>query len=457
MMWILVVYPLLPEGLHYTEVIPEQLNNNIGAATGLAGIAAAAPTMPTEGSALTRIVWLGLLAFGLGVVALRYNQALKVLKRTNRFLLLFMALSLISAVWSIAPEVTIRRFIRLLTFASDGLAFALLAKSATNFQTILRSILTTLLIGSVIFVIVAPNLAIEQSQSAELVGAWHGLAPQKNALGSMATISLLLWLHACLSKESPLWRALPGLVLSAICLLKSRSSSSLMAAILASGLLLMLLRSPHSIKRYMPYLITVFVCIVLTYSLAVLNFLPGSAMLLSPITALTGKDLTFSGRSDIWQIIEQNVALHPLLGGGYGAYWTGLLNSPSMVMLQRLYYYPTESHNGYLDVMNDLGYVGVMCLGGYLFTYLSQGLKLLITFRSQGALYLTLLFDQLIGNLSEARWFNSLSLDFLVMSIATIAMAGALLGSSPTPGNRLRAVPRAMPHRYKPPKRHVHQ
>lgn len=421
-MWVLMVFTIIPEGFNYDRIVPEQNNYGNGAAN-LAATATAAPTMPTEGSPLSRTIWLGLLAFGLVVVASRYTSALDLLRQTNRFLLLFIALCFVSVAWSIEPAVTIRRIVRVVTVTLDAYAFSLLAKSPRNFQSILRPIFTAILIGSIIFVLADPKLAVEQLNQAELIGAWHGLTTQKNVLGSLAATTFLLWLHAWLSKESPWWRALAGLAIAGVCLLKSRSSTSLMAAAFASVLLLFLLRSPATLRRYMPYLITLFVGVLLVYSLAVLDLLPGSGLLLTPITALTGKDLTFSGRTAIWQVINENIALHPWLGGGYGAYWTGLPNSPSMVMLQRVFFYPTESHNGYLDVINDLGFAGAACLVGYLFVYVWQGLKIFSTLRSQGALYFTLLFDQMVGNLSEARWFNSLSNDFMVMTIATIAMA----------------------------------
>lgn len=412
--------PTIPDALQAT---PEQAANT-GDTTGVM------LGMPTQGSTMTRLIWLSLLAFGIAVIAVRSRRALQLLRQTNPFLLVFIALSLLSTIWSVEPTVTLRRCVRVLTITADATAFALLARSVTNFQSILRPILTILLIASVIFVIVAPTLGIEQVNQAELIGAWRGLTPQKNVFGAQAAVALLLWLHAGLSKESPLWRSLPGIALSAICLVKSRSSTSLMAAAFAGGLLLILMRPPLSLRRYMPYIIALYTCLLLLYSLAVLNLIPGSGTLLSPITALAGKDLTFSGRTAIWDVIKENAALHPLLGGGYGAYWTGLLNSPSMVMLQRVYFYPTESHNGYLDVYNDLGVVGEICLLGYILMYLRQSITIYSTFRSQGALYLALLFDQMIGNLSEARWFNALNSDLITMTIATMVMAMSLSNQS---------------------------
>jgi exopolysaccharide production protein ExoQ len=420
-MWILIVFTIVPEGFHYGDAA---LANS---PTANLTNAAAAMAMPTEGSPLSRGIWLALLAFGLVTVASRSRAAMKLLKEVNPYLLLFMGLIAISIVWSIEPAITARRVIRSGTIVLDALAFALLAKHPSTFQRTLRPILLAVLVGSIIFVIEAPNLAVEQLNQAELVGAWHGLAVQKNGLGSLAALGLVLWLHGWLSKESNPLLALFGMTVSAICLVKSRSSTSLMGGVFACTLLVMLLRSPPSMRRYLPYIVGVFVLLLLTYSLAVLNLLPGSGLLLSPITAITGKDQTFSGRTAIWTIIDEHIHLHPLLGTGYGAYWVQVPESPSLEMIQRLYWYPTESHNGYLDVINDLGYVGGVVLIAYLVAFVRQGLRIFRVLRPQGALFLALIFEQMIANLSEARWFNALCNEFVVLTIATVAMAGVVL------------------------------
>jgi exopolysaccharide production protein ExoQ len=404
--WVMVLLVVIPDGFTY------------GPATG---------GMPTEGSAFNRTIWLALLAFGVVVPLSRSALALKLLRQINPFLLVFIALVAASALWSIEPGVTFRRLFRVSITVLDAVAFALLTWRTTRFQSVLRPVLTALLVGSIIFVIAAPELAIEQLDLAAVVGAWHGLATQKNGLGSIAAIGLLLWLHAGLSREKPWWQAALGIGVSAICLVKSRSSSSIVDVVFAGILMLMLLRPPSGLRRYLPYMIVLFVAVLLVYSLAVLNLVPGSGVLLSPITSITGKDLTFSGRTDIWAIMNQHIAMRPLLGSGYGAYWIQLPGSPSMEMLQRLYFYPTEGHNGYLDIINDLGAVGALCLLGYLIVYLRQAMRLFVTIRPQGALYLCLLFEQLIANLTESRWLNSLTCEFTIMTIATIAMARTLL------------------------------
>jgi len=147
-----------------------------------------------------------------------------------------------------------------------------------------------------------------------------------------------------------------------------------------------------------------------------------------PITAITGKDMSFSGRTQIWDIVTERIAQHPLLGGGYGAYWTGdRPESQSYEFLARMNFYPTQTHNGYLDVINDLGVPGALFLLGFLVVYVRQALALMRANLVQSALYLGLLFQQLVGNLSEARWFSSLSVDFAIMTVASLAMSRILL------------------------------
>lgn len=424
--WVIIVIMVVPDGFTYGPT---------------------ANGMPTEGTDLSRFTWLALLAFGVVVPLSRSGLALKLLKQVNPYLLVFVLLAAASLLWSIDPGVTLRRLLRVTTTVLVAVAFGLMTWRTTRFQSVIRPILTLLLVGSIAFVIYAPTLAIDQSDAAALLGAWHGLATQKNGLGSLAAIALILWFHAGLSNEKPWWMAGLGIAVSLICLVKSRSSTSIMNAAFACMLMFMLLRPPVSLRRYLPYLVVLFVVALLLYSLAVLNLVPGSSVLLSPITALSGKDQTFSGRSAIWAIVNEHIAQRPFMGSGYGAYWVQLPGSPSMEMVRRLFFYPTEGHNGYLDVINDLGIVGALCLLGYLITYVRQGLKLMLLMRPQGVLYLAVLFDQLIANLTESRWFNVLTCEFTIMTIATVALGRTLLDlqknrqvSAPIPQSSARRV-----------------
>ena len=384
--------------------------------------------MPESGNSTSRLIWIALLA-GSTAVVLRYVRLSRmILGQVNPFFLVFVALAAASVLWSIEPAFTLRRLIRLATIILASLAFVLVP--GRRVQDVLRPMITVMLIGSIAMVVALPDLALERSVSSELIGAWHGMATQKNGLGSLAAIATLLWLHAWLAREAR-WPAVAlGASVSLLCLFYSRSSTSLLATAFTAPFMTLLLRSPRGLHRYMPALVTLFACGLLLYSLAVLRLVPALEILLRPLEMLTGKDPSFSGRTNIWSIVSEHIALNPIFGGGYGAYWIGpLTGTPAYDHVVRLNFYPTEAHNGYLDIINDLGALGGICLLGYLLVYLGQSLRVLARARVQGALYVGLLFEQLIANMSESRWLNVLCVEFVIMTLATAALARAQLES----------------------------
>lgn len=385
--------------------------------------------VPTEGDASSRIVWLVLLFGGIFLLARHRIETKTLVAQLNRYLLMFLALATLSILWSIEPAFTLRRIFRIVSVLVVCGGFCVSGWHAHRFQIAMRTIMTAVLIASVIFVYLEPTLAIHQSMSYEMKGAWRGIALGKNLFGSVASATVLFWVHAWLSKESKPLVAICGVGLSVYCLVMSRSSTSLMATMFGVMFMLILLRPPGSLRRYVPYMVGIFATIILIYALAVLRIVPAMDFVLKPITMITGKDLTFTGRTEIWNILNEHIRWHPLLGTGYGAYWIDSPNSPSQEMVWRLWFYPTEGHNGYLDVINDLGIVGGLVLLGYFIVYIKQSLLLMRTDRYQGGLYLTLLFRGFIGDMSESHWFNVLTFDFLVLTLATVALAKSLVES----------------------------
>lgn len=414
MFFVLVVFMVAPEGFDYAN----------------AGV-------PTSGSPFSRMVWLSILGLGAYYTYKQWKFA-KAIALGNRYFLGFVILAGLSYFWSIEPGITLRREIRIVSIYLAALACVSATRNPQIFQRALRPVLTFLMIGSIIFVAAAPDIAVEHLQLAELIGAWKGMTTQKNALGSLSAMATILWVHAWMTGQSRQPWPLLGTLVSATCLINSRSSTSIMATVFAITLMSMMVHSPKSLRRYMPYFIATFVCILLLYSLAVLHLVSGLDFMLKPITAITGKDLTFSNRTSIWEIIVEHIQLNPWLGTGYGAYWIGLVpESPSYITLIKLSFYPTESHNGYIDIINDLGWVGGIMLFSYILMYLRQGLRLFAVDRKQAALFLVILFEQMIANMSESMWWNARTVELAIMSLATLGLSQAVIVTQ-SPQIRLR-------------------
>jgi len=276
-----------------------------------------------------------------------------------------------SVVWSIDPAATLARLFHVATILLACVAVTVFGWHERRFQEVMRPVLTFFLLGSLIFGLVAPDLAIEAPVPPETHYFWGGLTIGKNALGAIASSGVILWLHGWASREVKPLTAACGAALSLALLLLSRAATHMMATAAVCALLLLVLRAPRGMRRYTPYAVGLLVLLTIVYGLVILDVVPGLDALLTPITALTGKDRTFTNRTLIWQITREHIALNPFLGTGYGGFWAHIgPGTPAFVFQERMFFNPGECHDGYLEIINDLGYLGLLLLFGYLGYYL---------------------------------------------------------------------------------------
>lgn len=378
------------------------------------------------GNPVTRAMLTMILLAGLLVAIGRSMVTWRLVRAVNPFFWLFLGMAVLSMAWSIDTGLTARRLYRLSVECSAALVLAVAAWERQRFQHVLRPAVTAFLIGSIIFGLARPDLAIHQDASPELFNSWRGLTMQKNVLGSLASFGVMLWLHAWMSRSASMLGVLVGGGSALACLILSRSSTSIIATIFACCVMALMLRTPGSMRRSLPYAVAFLIVTVTLYALAMLKVVPGLDILLKPIPMITGKDLTFSGRSEIWSAIVTHIQMRPLAGSGYGAYWGvgPVPGTESYVLLSTLNgFYPGSAHNGYLEVINDLGTIGVLFLLGYILRYIWDAMALYRFDRAQAALYVALFMQQAIGNLSESNWFNVTQVQFVVLAMATFCLA----------------------------------
>jgi len=422
----LLLVMIVPPDLNYASLVVQSQN----------------PAAAEDHSIANKVVWIAALLGSCWYIALRQRLWLAVLRTLNPFYLLFIPLAGLSVMWSIEPAVTEQFVFRLLVIFLCCTAFTLNGWRADRFQSVMRSLLGALLVGSIIFALVLPQYGVQQFEDYAATThnfvTYYGVVPTmkpvlrgltygKNQLGPLAGFGVIFWFHAWLDKETKFFWTLVCGGAALICLYWAHSSTSVLATAFAVVMMLMMRHWPKWLRPYMPHLIAMFSLVIFVYSLVILQLIPQLEFLLSPITSLSGKDLTFTNRTPIWQLVGAHIAQHPLLGTGYSAYWVDAPDSPSQVFRTRLNFYPGSSHNGYLDALNDLGIVGSICLFGYLVTCLRQSVKIMAFDRSQGSLYLVLLFYTFWSSMSESHWFSAASVIFTVFTLAVCASARTLL------------------------------
>ncbi len=374
-----------------------------------------------------RLLKYALLIAGFGVIIWRSALARQVISKVNVFLLAFVALVGLSITWSITPSATVLRLAAIMTICIVSWSFVLTNWHPKRLEQVIRPTLTLFLLVSLIVGPLLPDITKEVGDTVSLENAWRGIFTSKNTFGQAASVAVILWVHAWLTDEVKIWRFLAGAGISVACVLLSRSSTALLATVLVAPLQVVLLREKIRTSRVAPYLIAVLLGIMVLYSMVVLNIIPGVDVLLGALTESFGKDTTFSGRAILWEYLRQHIALHPILGTGYGAYWIGPVpTSPSYIFVVLGLGYPPEGHNGYLDLINDLGFVGFGCLVGYVWVYFQQSIML----RKREPLALlgiALLFQQLIENSTQSMWLQSSSIPFVVMTTMSFGMARILV------------------------------
>jgi hypothetical protein len=140
MIWVLIVLMIVPDGFDYQSL------TTTGA--------------PSAGGAISRMLWLGLLALSAIIICWRAGLAWLLAHIVNPFLLLFVALAVASIAWSIDPSLSVRRLVRMGMIVLACAAFVLMGWHARRYQTVVRPILTIVLLGSIVFGLVSPTLAI---------------------------------------------------------------------------------------------------------------------------------------------------------------------------------------------------------------------------------------------------------------------------------------------------------
>lgn len=94
---------------------------------------------------------------------------------------------------------------------------------------------------------------------------------------------------------------------------------------------------------------------ILAFASLLLISIIGPDQIKQQFFASTGRDESLSGRDELWIKVWQEANKNPILGVGYGAFWT---EGKGRELVQT--WNPRQSHNAFLDVFVELGIAGVL-------------------------------------------------------------------------------------------------
>lgn len=314
---------------------------------GLIGPLFADPADP-ESSAILRLIWLPVYALTLVLLLLRPGATLVMLSR-NLLLMALIVLALVSTLWSVAPDDTLRRAFALAMTTAFGLWLA--ARFAwAELVRIIASVFGLLAVLSTFMALFVPAIGVDQLVHA---GAWKGVWWEKNTLGAMMAFGSVACLAAMMNDPARRWLWAALAVLCTALVLLSTSKTALLAWTLGVGGL-----GGIAISR------SGFGFAALTLSVGLTGgVLVVLVLMIAPVEAvqLLGRDATLTGRTDIWVVLLEQIRAAPWTGYGYKAYWVAE-NGPVFWVRQATAWDVPTAHNGWIEIGLALGLPGIVLM-----------------------------------------------------------------------------------------------
>jgi exopolysaccharide production protein ExoQ len=303
------------------------------------------PAGATEVPYFRETVLIQLLLMGVGLVRLAgLPELFLTLFATEPLLSLYTGLIVASILWSSAPELTAPAAVLwAVTFL-----YAIYLLQRFDLSELLGLIAIAVTIGvavNLVVVLSAPEVAVDPK------GAWTGtFTGNKNALGAFALFAgLQLFVAARVHRRfrAALYAALAADVLL---LVRSQSATALIAAVVGTCLLVVF--TAFRGRRTLPGAVLV-------------GFVgAGATMLwltlanLAALASLVGRDVTFTGRTRIWEAVWERLGEALLLGHGFQAAFYGY-DSPMADALHQAGFAFGHAHNSVLQTVAELGVIGL--------------------------------------------------------------------------------------------------
>ncbi len=307
----------------------------------------------SEGNPFLQVVWACIYVIT-AIRAAQQSRAILEMIRSNKLLIGLVLLTFFSAAWSADPGLTLRRSIALLATTLFGVDFAV-RYSLRDQLRLLAVALGGVVLLSVIVQVFFPG----QIPTVDMLypDAWVGLFGQKNEFGRIVVLATLVVLTAVRKSVGGIIITFLALVAAIGLIIAAQSMTSFVALV---GMILVMqfaptLRWSAGIRRAVQVFGTI---IALPALYALIHFRDS-------VTELMGRNASLTGRVKIWGLSVASIALKPILGYGYSAFWPA--SAEAMRIDVAINWTVPHAHDAYIELALELGLVG---LGLYVAAYL---------------------------------------------------------------------------------------
>ena len=358
------------------------------------------------GSLPDKLLLAGLSLAGVLVLARRRFDWTGALAR-HGWLLALLSYMFISTLWSDITFISFKRWGREVIVVIMALVIMSETKPRQALESLLRRSAYILIPFSLMLIKYYRALGVDYGRWSGLE-MWVGVTVQKNTFGRLCLISafFLLWaLYRRWRNPDPAvvrYGWVPDFVVLVVALdllrgaenAYSATSIGTFAVGCASLLALAWLRK---IKLSIPQPALLALVVLLIGSGVAAPFLQGAN--LAAASSAFGRDATLTGRTETWSELVPVVERQPLIGSGFGSFWT---------TARRDYYEMSNGHNGYLDTVLELGAMGLALFIAWLVSSTRKLHRALAVDYDWGSLAICFLLMAVVYNATEST-LNSLA------------------------------------------------
>lgn len=251
--------------------------------------------------------------------------------------------------WSVDTHDSAHQVLEYLAVAATGVVLAV----ALDQESLLRAFS----LGSKVFVVMTGVALVVAYHSASTPPAidpapgWHGPLGGKNGLGFLMAIALITFTCQRSTRRCSRW----WFVGAAVLLLGSQSGAGLCVALVGLAVVVWG-RALSGMRRVSSRLGFKVVSLALAACGAVLLITD-----LPAATALLGKNSTLTGRTKIWSAVVDAIGHNLVHGYGFAAVWLNKTGETA-ALWHKIGFQVYEAHDVYLDVLLQLGVVGLVLL-----------------------------------------------------------------------------------------------
>jgi len=261
--------------------------------------------------------------------------------------IVFVLWMIVSSLWTIDPSASFNRSLRILILVF----FAVYLIERYNIDDLLKIFTKTgaiAIIASVGAVIALPVYAYSGLNGYE--GAWRGATMHKNSLGALMTMLFIFGYYSILTLKTGRNLSIFVLFGSLMLTIMSQSATSIFVILFICSLIFVFgILTAFKTQSEKLFLVVIFTIVIgASYS---------ADIKIDQFIFFLGRDLTFTGRTEIWESVGAVIVERPILGYGY-AFW-GIDGLSRDGIWADLGWAAPSAHNTFMDIHLQLGLVGV--------------------------------------------------------------------------------------------------